>query len=167
VSEEKKMNLFTIKEVVNIGIEKEKKRRDFYGFVSAHFDNQEIRNLFQQLRDWEEMHIKKFTEIKDAMPEDETTESYPGELNDYMKVLVDDKLYRQITPVEFSKHIHAPLDAIYYGIEFEKDAILLFNELRNAAPQGRSQVIDTLIAEEKQHIVFLALLQQKFIQKTK
>ena len=46
-----------------------------------------------------------------------------------MKALVDDVLYNQVSAEEFSKNLKTPKSAIQYGIGFEKDAILFFNEL--------------------------------------
>jgi rubrerythrin len=155
------MGLFHIAEVVDLGIEKEKKRRDFYAAAAAQFRDAELRTLFTQLRDWEEAHIKKFTEIRDTLDEGETAESYSGELDEYMKVLISEKLYQDVSPGAFSKNVTSIRDAIYYGIEFEKDAILFFSELANYASGSHREIIQKLIDEEKQHIVFLALLQQK------
>ena len=60
---------------------------------------------------------------------DESQESYEGELAEYMKALVDDILYNQVSDEEFANNIKTPKAAIQYGIGFEKDSILFFNEL--------------------------------------
>ncbi|MDD5422585.1 MAG: ferritin family protein [Candidatus Omnitrophota bacterium] len=155
-------NLFNAAEVIDMGIEKEKKRRDFYGLVAAKFKEQEMIELFSKLRDWEEEHIKKFTQIRDSVEESEATESYEGELGAYMKAVIDDMLYKQVSGAAFSKHVKDPLTAIRYGITFEKDAILFFNEiLRYMIPHNRESV-QKLIDEEKGHIIYLSELKRKY-----
>jgi rubrerythrin len=153
------MGIFSTPEIVDMGIEKEKKRRDFYAKAALAFDDKEIRDLFTRLRDWEEVHIKRFGEIKESIKDSQSTGSYPKELEDYISVLLDDTLYKDVTPSEFKKKITTPLSAIQYGIIFEKDAILFFNEFLEHTP--RKDVIRQLIEEEKQHIIYLSELKKK------
>jgi rubrerythrin len=155
------MGLFNAPEIADIGIEKEKKRRDFYNQVAEMFkENDQIKELFAKLRDWEETHIEKFTEIRSRTKEVEATEKYPGELNDYIKTLLDDTLYKEVSPAEFSKKIDSPLTAIRYGIEFEKDAILFFNEFLPHTTSSDKDIIQQLANEEKQHLIYLAQLKK-------
>ena len=155
------MAVFNVAEVIDIGIEKEKKRRDFYALVAERFSEKEMKDLFTRLRDWEEVHIAKFTEIREGVDQFETAESYPGEIEAYMKVFVDDKLYREFSPAVFSKEVETPLDAIRRGISFEKDAILFFNELLPYVKTPSKDAIRKMINEEKQHIVYLSELKNK------
>lgn len=155
------MNIFHISEIVDLGIEKEKKRRDFYALAAEQFKEQKLKELFVHLRDWEETQIKKFTEIKDTLPPDEAAQTYPGELSAYMQALVDDKLYKVALAQEFHKNVKTPLDAIRYGIEFERDAILFFNEIKDYTLEFHKEIIQKLIAEERKHIVYLLELQKQ------
>ena len=155
------MALFNVAEIVDMGIEKEKKRRDFYATVATTFREKGIKDLFTKLRDWEETHIKKFGQIRATFNEDETTNSYPGELQEYIANVIDDKLYQDVSPSKFKDNIKTSLDAIRYGISFEKDAIIFFNEfLPYVSSRQNNQVISQLIQEEKQHIVYLAKLRE-------
>jgi rubrerythrin len=157
------MNIFNMSEIVDMGIEKEKKRRDFYGLCAEKFNGKNMKELFSKLRDWEEEHIKKFTEIRVSIKDIRETEGYEGELNSYMRALLDDKLYNDVSPGKFSANVKTPLDAVSYGIGFEKDAIIFFNEIMNYTVDARKDVIKKLIEEEKQHIVYLAALREKVV----
>ncbi|MBP7216250.1 MAG: ferritin family protein [Candidatus Omnitrophica bacterium] len=155
------MNILHIAEIVDSGIEKEKKRRDFYALAAQKFNHQELKALFLQLAQWEETHITKFSAIRASLQDDTAAESYPGELTEYMQSLVSDKLYQDVTPASFAQKVASVKDALIYGISFEKDAILFFSELLNYTADPQKKVIQQLIDEEKQHIVFLALLLEK------
>ncbi|MDD5254543.1 MAG: ferritin family protein [Candidatus Omnitrophica bacterium] len=155
------MDILHISEIVDIGIEKEKKRRDFYAQAAEHFPQPELRELFIRLKDWEDMHIRKFTEIRQTLGNGESAESYPGELSLYMQSLVDDRLYQEVSAAGFKKNVSSPEEAIRYGITFEKDAVLFFTELKNYCAQAHRGIIDKLIDEEKQHIVYLSELRGK------
>ena len=54
-------NVFNAAEAIDMGIEKERKRRDFYGYAAQNFKEKDMVELFSHLRDWEDTHIKKFT----------------------------------------------------------------------------------------------------------
>ncbi|MFH1622363.1 MAG: ferritin family protein [Candidatus Omnitrophota bacterium] len=155
------MGLFNATEIADIGIEKEKMRKEFYARVAEKFSDKDIKELFTKLRDWEDTHIKKFTEIREKLSQSETTGSYPGEMNDYIKSLMDDTLYKEISPEQFSNRVTTPVSAVQYGIGFEKDAILFFNEFINTVSDNDKKIIKQLIEEEKSHIIFLSNLKKK------
>lgn len=155
-------NVFNAAEVIDMGIEKERKRRDFYGYAAENFKEKDLKELFSRLRDWEDTHIKKFSEIRSTLEESEVSETYKGELSAYVKATVDDLLYKQVSPEWFAKNVKAPLVAIQYGIGFEKDAILFFNELLKYMNPYHSERVRELIEEEKKHLVYLTELKQKY-----
>ncbi|MFH1479557.1 MAG: ferritin family protein [Candidatus Omnitrophota bacterium] len=155
-------NLFNVAEVIDMGIEKEKRRRDFYALVAERFTNKDLKELFTKLKNWEEGHIKKFSGIKKNVEEIEATDKYPGELNDYINAMIDDTLYDQVLPDKFAKAVDTPLKAIDYGIGFEKDAILFFTELLRFTVSSSYKIeISKLIDEEKEHIIYLTTLKRK------
>ncbi|MFC1709074.1 ferritin family protein [Candidatus Omnitrophota bacterium] len=159
------MSLFNAAEIADIGIDKEKKRREFYALVAEKFEDKDIKDVFIKLRDWEDSHIQKFTEIRSKISQSETTDSYPGEMGDYMNSLMDDTLYKEVSPEQFAQKVSTPLSAVQYGIGFEKDAILFFNEFMGVASDSDKKTIKQLIEEEKEHIIFLSNLKNKIDKK--
>lgn len=155
-------NVFNSVEVVDMGIAKEKKRRDFYGLAAARFRQKDMKELFTKLKAWEETHIKKFTEIRDGMEGSEIAESYQGEFASYIKALADDMLYDQVSSKTFTKNVKSPLSAISYGIGFEKDAILFFTELLNHMTAPHQEKVQGLIDEERKHLIYLTELKRKY-----
>lgn len=149
-------------EIVEIGIEKEKKRRDFYAIAADTFkDNKELADLFGRLRDWEEAHIVKFQEIRDMISKAQYTESYAGETEAYMQALVQSDLYSDITPERFGDIVKTPADALDMGIRFEKDAILFFNGLDRFVSDDVKDITRQLIEEEQQHMLYLFNLKKE------
>jgi rubrerythrin len=155
-------NIFHISEVVELGIEKEKRRRDFYAMVAEKFKDADMHSLFTMLKDWEEVHIRRFTEIKDKIVEPGTAESFPGEAGEYMRSLVSDRLYKEVSPEYFSEMVTSDISAIDYGMQFEKDAILFFSELSRFTPDYSKNIIEELVEEERKHLLFLSKLREKY-----
>ena len=71
-------------------------------------------------------------------------------------------LYQQVSPQWFSENVKRPLAAIQYGIGFEKDAILFFNELLIYMMPKDLEKIEELIGEEKKHLIYLSELKKKY-----
>lgn len=155
-------NVFNAAEIIDMGIVKEKKRRDFYGYVADKFKDKDMKELFTKLRDWEDTHIKKFTEIRNSTETYEIQESFQGEFGAYLKFVVDDILYKQVSAQWFAKNVKKPLTAIQYGIGFEKDAILFFGELLRYMMPPHKEKIEELIDEEKKHLIYLSELKKKY-----
>ena len=141
-------NVFTAAEIIDMGIVKEKKRRDFYGYVADSFRDKDMKELFGRLRDWEGEHIKKFIEIRDSSETYEIGETYEGEFGEYIRFVVDDMLYKQVSKTWFAKNVKQPLIAIRFGIGFEKDAILFFSELLKYMTGPHKEKIAMLVEEE-------------------
>jgi rubrerythrin len=155
-------NVFSAAEIIDMGIVKEKKRRDFYGLAADKFKEKDMKELFSRLRDWEDEHIKRFTDIRKSTETYEVQESFQGEFAAYMKFVVDDMLYMQISAGWFAKNVKEPLIAVQYGIGFEKDAILFFSELLKYMMGPNKEKVEELIGEEKKHLVYLAELKAKY-----
>lgn len=155
-------NVFTAAEIIDMGIAKEKKRKQFYGYVAYKFKDKEMKDLFSRLRDWEDEHIKKFTQIRNSTETYETSESYKGEFSSYIQFVVDDISYKQVNAKWFAENVKKPLTAIQYGIGFEKDAILFFSELLIYMMPPHKEKVEELINEEKKHLVYLSELKKKY-----
>lgn len=155
-------NILQPAEIVEIGIEKEKKRMEFYALAAERFkDEKELNELFTKLRDWEVDHVKRFQEIHAEVSKAQYTESYPGETESYMRALVQSELYNEMTLEEFDSIVKTPEDAIDLGIRFEKDAILFFNGLSRFVDEKIKQVTSKLIEEEQQHMLYLFELKKQ------
>ncbi|MCK4537280.1 MAG: ferritin family protein [Candidatus Krumholzibacteria bacterium] len=149
-------NILQPADIIDIGIEKEKKRRDFYAIAADKFkDNLDLAELFGKLRDWEEDHITRFEEIRSEVTGGHYAESFPGEIEAYMQALVDNELYSDITPEGFANIVKDPGDALDIGIRFEKDAILFFNGLSRFVDEKMQKITKKLIEEEQQHLIYL------------
>jgi len=149
-------------DIVEIGIEKESKRRDFYALAAERFsDSAERAELFGNLRDWEEGHIIKFRKIRDEVKGGHYAESYPGEIHEYMAAVVDSDLYENLDAESFARAIKTPEEALDAGIGFEKDAILFFGGLANFVEPKAKTVIEELIGEEQQHMIQLFEMKKK------
>ena len=149
-------------DIIDIGIEKEIKRRDFYALAADQFSgNAELAKLFGKLRDWEEGHIVKFKRIREDVKGGNYAESYPGEIQEYMTAIVNSDLYEKLDAESFALTVKTPEAALDAGIGFEKDAILFFGGLANFVEPKAREVIQELISEEQMHMLQLFEMKKK------
>ena len=150
------MAVFKMAEIMDMGIEKEKKRRDFYYQARDAFPAENLKKLFGDLAKWEEDHVKLFSQIKQELCEEqETYQTYEGELADYIEAYLDSKLYYEVDGERFGQSIKTPEEALFMAMNFEKDAIIFFSELLNFIGDQHKETVKKLIKEEKGHLVYL------------
>ena len=154
------MNVLKVVDVVDVGIEKERVRQRFYAEAAEQFDHPALQTLFHQLSAWEGQHVLQFQAIRNRLIAHQPQEQYPGEMIEYISVLLDQHL-RKIGDAPDLKQAHSPVDAIDIGIGFEKEAILLFMELLPYIQEEDKKIIRLLIEEERQHVVKLNTLRQQ------
>ena len=156
------MEKYSIIEIVDMTIEKEEIRRDFYSEAAKRFNRQKMKDLFRELSEWESIHIEKVNKLKEKLNEPKMIDSSLGELKAYLRSVVDSKLYNTTSMGDFVASIANENDAIDQAISFEKDAVLFFSEFLELSLFGEIGLIEQLRDEEKKHIVYLMQLKEEF-----
>ena len=60
--------LFSVRDIAEAAVEKEKRRRAFYAKVCELCTDQMMKDLFQFLTDEEDKHVAAFTQLRDSLP---------------------------------------------------------------------------------------------------
>ncbi|MBN2060440.1 MAG: hypothetical protein JW882_08485 [Deltaproteobacteria bacterium] len=153
--------IFSAREILEAAVEKEKMRKGFYENVCELSTNQEMKELFQSLKEEEEKHIATFTHIRDNLPEETYSEEYNADMEAYMDSVIDDRLYSEIDTKGFVQKAIAAENVFQLAIGFEKDAILYFREFLPYLTESDRKVVEELIEQEKGHIRKLADMKQR------
>ena len=156
------MDILTATEIIEWGIDKEKKRCEFYAFIAAHTPDAELKGLFNQLSTLEATHVKVFTTIKDNLEQSGKSFSNHEELDTYVQNLVYTELHDVLIPERFNKMIKTPRDAINFAIQCEHDAIQFFSRLLPYVERLNKDIVNQLIDEERQHIKYLDELKKQY-----
>jgi rubrerythrin len=153
--------LFSAREIVEAAVEKERKRKGFYANVSELSTNEDMKNLFQFLKEEEERHVEAFTQIRDNLPQETYSDEYSEDMQAYMDSVIDDRLYSDIDSREFVQNAINAKNVFRLAIGFEKDAILYFREFLPYLIESDRKVVLELIEQEKGHIRKLAEMKQQ------
>ena len=152
-------NIFSGSEVVEVGIQIEKNGKDFYDTLAVQSKDQKAVGIFKHLAGEEEKHIADFERILNSVVKYEPQEAFPGEYFAYMNDLAGEHVFTQKDKgIEIAKTIKSDKEAVESGIKFEKDSIVFYEGMKKVVPENGLKVIDTLIAQEQQHLKVLSEL---------
>jgi rubrerythrin len=155
------MITFSVREVVEQAVQTEKLGKEFYTQMAEKFrDKAELKKLFELLAAHEIRHGESFlslgTQLKDEEPEGW------GEVTLYLRALVDSEFFLgKDKCLPSLEHVKTAAEAIDFALCFERETLLYYYTLREAL-KGK-EIIDTIIREEKSHIVWLNNLRKSFI----
>jgi rubrerythrin len=157
------MQEFTLKEVVEMAVRTEKLGHAYYTEFSDRFKNdKDIHELFVSLADKEVAHEVRFGKLRDSIGT-EATEGW-AEVSEYMRAFVESAFFlgkdRAMAHMQNARDQQA---AVTLAIMFEKETLLYFYGMRDAVSVADRAVVDEIIAEEKQHIVQLSRLKEKYL----
>lgn len=148
---------FNGEEIVRLAVEIEKQGQRFYELAAARVEDAEVKKTFELLAGEEKQHIVDFEGIGSNLPDDFTpNESYMGEYGDYIKALIDNHVFNNNNVEKLVPNISVTREALAVAFRFEKDSILIFQELYNLVDDAGKNVLGKLIEQEKQHIRKLA-----------
>lgn len=144
---------FTGCEIAEMGIEIEKNGREFYLNLLEKADTDEVKQVMRDLAHQEEEHIEVFRKIHDTSCDRQPKGAYPDEYFSYMNSLAGQYVFTQKgSGAEMAKKVGDCRQGIEMGIGFEKDSILLYQEMRELVPDDDKHLVDELIEQEKEHL---------------
>jgi rubrerythrin len=153
---------FNAGEVFKMALRLEEQGSRFYETAAARPFSSEIRELFQTLARAEKGHHAFITDLLTRVPPAGPTVWDPdNELDQYLKMMADQHIFSR-GQAELDRLIADLTDisqAVILAMSFEKDTIVFFMELMNAAdnPESREQM-KKLVDEERGHLRRLARL---------
>jgi len=148
---------FNAEEIIGLAVEIEKQGQKFYEIAAAQVEDAEVKKIFELLVGEEKQHIADFESLGAQLPSDFVpNESYVGEYGDYIKALIDNHVFNHNNIEKFIPGISVAREALAVAFRFEKDSILIFQELYKVVDDAGKEVLGKLIEQEKQHIKKLA-----------
>jgi len=156
--------VFTAREIAEIAVEKEQKRKVFYATVTRLSTDKEMTKLFEFLTAEEDRHVATFAELRDSLPVDARPEEYDADMQVYLDSVVEERLYSNIESRDFVQDAIDTRQVFNLAISMEKDAILFFWEFLPYVSEADKKIVKALIDEEKSHIRLLAKMRKELKQ---
>ncbi len=134
----------------------------FYDEAAKHAKSAAVRDLFEMLRDEEMKHERAFEKLLASMTA--TGDDWRGqeEYLAYMSALAEDLVF---PAAEVARKMATDLTderaALTRALDFEKESILYFNEMRTVVREEDRHILTGLIEEERKHLQLLTDLLAK------
>jgi len=153
---------FNAGEVFKVAIQIEENGRKFYEDSQKNIESAEVRALFADLALQEIGHKRKFETLLAQIPPESTTPAVwdpENEIDQYVKMMADLHVFVSSAIVKIRVDgIRDAFDALKLAIEFEKDSVLFFLSIREAASgKNDREFINSLVKEEQEHLRRLTL----------
>ena len=144
---------YSIREVIEMAVQTERLGGEFYRVMTERFnDNKELSALFGDLARKEEIHEKRFTELKGIVG-DEEPEDW-DQVGDYMRAIVESAFFLgKDKATMHMQNIQDVQGALGFAIAFEKETLLFYHGIKDAVKE--KEIIDEIIVEERSHILAL------------
>ncbi len=154
------MEKYSITEVIEQAVQTEKLGYDFYTGMAARFQEHEgMKKLFDTLARKEQVHEKRFGELKEIVGEEEITDQ--EEVSHYLRAIVESEFFlgrhKALPDMAGVKSVE---DAVNFALGFEKETLLYFHAIRDLITE--KDIVDEIINEEKSHIMWLAKFKDSF-----
>lgn len=148
--------LFSLSEIVQIGIQIEKNGQDFYHILGESSRSNEVKGIFHYLEEEEKKHIGVFNDILNHIEDYKPKEAYPAEYFSFLAALSTEYVFTQARKgAEIAQKIRDDKEAIELGIKFEKESILFYHEMKRVVWQDSQYIIEKLIDQERKHLTTL------------
>jgi rubrerythrin len=127
----------------------------YYVVAAGLARDEETRAVYQYLASSEKRHPRTFRKLWTQSRHSSPPESYKGEYKNYLKTLLEDRIFPSSASARARAAKSRPLTALSTGIKAEKDSILFYSEMVDVvSPSDRDQVAK-ILAEEKRHLASL------------
>jgi len=156
------MSVFDVRELINMAIKDEETGAAFYRALAEATQKPQIKKACLEIAGQEERHRERFQAILDEIGEFQADERHPGEYEEYLKVLLETRAFPapEAAAAE-ARTATSDADAIAIAIRLEKDTLLFLEQMKGFVRQKESEHIQTIIEEERQHLVDLTRLKAK------
>ncbi|MDR0548869.1 MAG: ferritin family protein [Deltaproteobacteria bacterium] len=158
---------FNAAEAFKMAISIEENGLEFYQKAAEIVGAGPIGDLFRTLAEEEKHHKSTFTDFLASVKDQGPTVFDPdNETDAYLKMMADLHVFRQKpgAVAEALASVKTPHDALKLAINFEKDSVIFFVELKAAVGDAADRLgVEKLILEEAGHIRKLARVYAKQI----
>src|SRR4030042_6666343 len=141
-------------EILQMAVEIEEKGKAFHEGVFAGVKDKKTRSVFRYLADEEVKHKALFQKMLRSADSESFSGPYdPTEMMLYFRSLVEQKIFPDAAdPRSAAGALDDPRVAVRIALSLEKDALLFFHEMLSVTAARDRDLVDRIIAEERDHI---------------
>lgn len=143
---------FSGNDLVEVAVQMERNGLQFYSKAADSVKDDRAKELLFKLSRDEIQHLEFFQRLLSTVGQVDIHESYAGEYEKYLQAHVDEQIFTEVRMKQLmAQTTLSERDALQFGIDAEKDAILYYTEMLRFVPSAEHRTIQRIIDEEKTH----------------
>ena len=148
-------DLFSARELIDVAIREEETGATYYRAVADATDSDELADFMRSVAAMEDEHAEKFRGLRERVGEFRPTgEGYGGEYESYMAYMLEGRIFPAGDEgVALAKRQEDERRAIDTAMELERNTLLFYQEMLKFIPEPQQNLLDDIIAEERQHLI--------------
>lgn len=152
--------LFNADEIFSMGVQIEKNGFTFYAKAAENTEDQDLRELFTQLAEWEQKHVTFFEDLRMKLPvtvKESDVYDPDNMVHSYLKAVADNNVFVKGLSLDPEGLVWtSPTKVLATALDFEKDSVVFFSSMKEITVDKSGAVeVEKLIQEELRHIGFL------------
>jgi rubrerythrin len=153
------MALLTGDEIIEIATRLEENGEAFYNAAAAKATTASVKALFHDLALQEQYHRRAFEQMGRGGVELALSPDQWQEFQAYTDALLQQSFFASSeSALNLATRAQSEHEALQAALDFEKEAMLFFHELRDVVRGAGRQAVERIIQEEKQHVQRLSAM---------
>lgn len=140
--------------VIDYAVKIEQAGRKFYSNLAIREYNADIKDLLVYLAGEEIKHADTFEAMRTALKENEP--NCGDEPKEVLEAIMNAHLFIQTDVEDAEYKIDDSFKTLLWAIQFERDSIMVFQEMKEVVGDSGKELLSKLINEEREHIKKLA-----------
>ena len=152
------MAIFQATDIIEMAMEVEKSGEIFYGAVANKAASPTVRALFEDLAQQERYHYRAFqTLTRTTWEQSPTLEGDWDQYLMYLQATIQSAFFQgSDKALSLADQVTDEKQALQMALDFEKETMLFFYDLRDKISEKDRAVVERIIAEERTHVKRLA-----------
>ena len=147
------MALLTGDEILEIAMRLEEKGEAFYNAAAEEATTAEIKKLFEELAIQEQYHRRAFQQMGRDLVQLTLSDEQWEQFQSYAGVLLEQRVFEKPDgALGKVAGVQDEREALQTALDFEKDTLQFFQELRGVVKGADQQTVDRIIGEEEHHV---------------
>lgn len=151
---------FNADEIFSMGVQIEKNGFSFYSEAASKTKDTDLKDLFNQLAEWEQRHAALFEDLRLKLPStvrESDVFDQDNLIHLYLKAVSDNNVFVKGLTLDTKNLIWtSPVAILTTALDFEKDSVVFFSSMKELTTEktGAAEV-SKLVNEELRHIGFI------------
>ncbi|MBN2280533.1 MAG: ferritin family protein [Candidatus Marinimicrobia bacterium] len=157
------MATFNPSEIYQFAIKIEENGEKFYRTMVDKLENDKVIELFTHLAKEEVRHKVTFQKLLSGFEDYRPPESYQDEYFQYLQAYAENLVFNFEKFETDMVKVESLEDAFQYAIGKELDTIAYFREMKELVPVGEKDKIESILEEERRHVVLLTEMKKEVL----